>query len=156
MRIKYLLIIALVIWGCDSGSLYEESKDIRNRYWLADSILTYQFVVHEKPDPVDLSFTVRNTTAYPFYNLYVQYTLKDSTGVALDSGLTQVNLFEPKTGAPYGKGVGGIYSHTFPLISDIDLPCPGTYHLHLEQNMRLDSLPGIVSMGVIVASNEER
>src|SRR5690606_15399166 len=127
--------------------LYEESRDLENRCWSADSIFAYQFDAGDSAQAVDLFFTVRNTPAYPFYNLYVKYRLLDSAFTAIDSGMAHVNLFEPKTGEPYGSGVGGIFSHIFPLSSNVKLS-PGKYRLELEQNMRLDSIPGIVSIGV--------
>lgn len=145
------IVIVTLMTGCNTGSLYEETRDLKNRQWRADSVFTYQFNAADSVQAVDLYFTVRNTPAYPFYNLYVKYRVMDSMFVTVDSGLAHVNLFEPKTGEPYGSGVGGIFSHIFPLATNLTLN-QGSYRLELEQNMRIDSIPGIVSVGVKVAA----
>lgn len=146
----FALIMAVVLSSCDTGTIYEKSVNVNNRYWLADSLYKFEFVVEEDSGLYDVFFTLRNTSQYPFRNLYAVYTLLDSTGQSLTGELVEFELFHPKTGKPYGGGLGSIYSHKLPLVSGVEFPYPGKYLMRVEQNMRLDSLQGIVSVGITV------
>jgi gliding motility-associated lipoprotein GldH len=148
MRLLLFALLAVCIIGCETASVYEGSKDINNRIWVADSILNFGFDVRDPAVPHQINLAIRNTSTYPFYNLYVVYYLKDSVGNLLSTDLVNFHLFDAKTGRPQGSGIGGIFSHKLPLIEAYRFEQPGFYNLEVEQNMRIDSLPGIVSIGV--------
>jgi gliding motility-associated lipoprotein GldH len=148
MRSLLIFFIAVAFWNCRNGSVYEASKDMRDRMWVADSVLTFDFTIDEPFVPHHVNIALRNTTTYPYYNLYVVYYLKDSADSLISTDLVNFHLFDPKTGRPLGSGVGGIYSHKFSLIDSLVFQSPGAYQLEIEQNMRLDLLPGIVSVGL--------
>ena len=60
-------------------------------------------------------------------------------------------LFDAKTGKPSGKsGIGDLYDHRFLLLQNYQFPKPGKYKIVLEQFMRMDTLPGIVAIGIRV------
>jgi gliding motility-associated lipoprotein GldH len=60
-------------------------------------------------------------------------------------------LFDAKSGEPKGKsGIGDLYDHRFLLLQNYQFPRPGKYKIILEQFMRMETLPGIVAVGVRV------
>lgn len=148
MRFLLIAFIAVSFWNCENFSVHEESKNIKDRIWVADSVLSFGFTINDPLTPHQINLAVRNTSAYPYYNLYIVYYLRDSVGNLISTDLVNYHLFDAKTGRPLGSGVGGIFSHKFHLIDQIDFEQPGDYNLEIEQNMRLDILPGIVSVGV--------
>lgn len=119
-------------------------------FWHLDSIQSFQFKIEEAERPYNLVATFRNASSYPFYNLYFQYTLKDSLGNVLSKELKQVDLFDPKTGEPFGSGLGDLFDHSFILEESYEFESEGTYSLSLEQYMRRDTLPFILSVGARV------
>ena len=59
-----------------------------------------------------------------------------------------------KTGKPFGtSGLGDIYDHRFELLKDYQFPTRGKYRIKLEQMMRMDTLHGILAVGVRVENN---
>lgn len=145
----WLILTIIVIPGCDSSRLYEENTDIDNRVWLADDVKTFVFDIPTIDRRYNFYFNVRNTMKYPHYNLYISYHLMDSLDNAIDEGLVNFNLFDPKTGAPLGKsGLGDIFDHQFPLLEGVEFEHPGEMKFELQQFMRYDSLPEIVSAGI--------
>ncbi len=146
----FALLIIFSICACDQNRVYEQNIDLENKIWIADSLLTFQFDTKDISNKYNLYFNIRNTAAYPFENLYVTYTLSDTLGNEIDKKLINHNLFDPKTGKPFGSGLGDVFDHQFIILKDYKFERPGPYLFHLQQYMRRDSLPEIMSAGLRV------
>jgi len=60
-------------------------------------------------------------------------------------------LFDPKLGTPYGQsGLGDIFDHQFVLTEKFSFESSGVKTVEIQQFMRYDSLPEIVSIGIRV------
>ena len=149
---KYLLILTLFISmvSCDSSRVYEDYNDLEEAFWHLDSIQSFDFEIKDTSRPYNMLITMRNASSYPFYNLYFQYTLLDSAGAVLQQELKQVELFDAKTGEPFGSGLGDLFDHSFPLEESYTFDYAGDYTLAFEQYMRRDTLPFILSVGARV------
>ena len=146
-----MLLFALGSFSsCDSGSVYEENVDLSDRIWLADSAVKFSFKIDDPSTNYDVYFNIRNTISYPYQNLYVNYTLENINDKTVLTDLYNMDLFDPKTGKPNGKGLGDIFSHEFKAISDFNFPDSGVYKLNLQQFMRRDTLPEIFTVGISV------
>lgn len=136
--------------SCNSDMLYEENIDIEDKTWLANDTLDFSLKIEDKANVYNVYYNIRNTITYPYQNLYVNYTLQNPEGDTIRKDLINMTLFDPKTGKPFGNGLGDIFSHQFKVISQYQFPDTGTYHFKLNQFMRRDSLPEIISVGVSV------
>ncbi|MEQ8905443.1 gliding motility lipoprotein GldH [Ekhidna sp.] len=149
---RYLVIIMLffTLVACDSSRVYEDFNDLEEAFWHLDSAQSFSFEIADTTRSYNLLATFRNASSYPFYNLYFQYTLEDSSGLILNQQLKEVELFDPKTGEPFGSGLGDLFDHSFALEENYQFDSPGEYTLLLEQYMRRDTLPFILSVGARV------
>lgn len=147
MKYSWTVGLLLVIWSCDPARVYERNVDLAEAVWHKDSLVHFQMDVQDATLPYHLSVNVRNGSAYPYYNLYVKYTLADSTGAILQSDLRDFHLFDPKSGKPLGDGLGDLFDHRFLLVENLKFTGPGTYRLSLQHYMRVDQLPLVVSVG---------
>ena len=154
---KYVIWIfaVLLIISCDSSRVYEDYLDLDEAFWHMDSIQKFSFEITDMEKEYNLFATFRNASSYPFYNIYFQYSLKDSLDSVVVKQLKEAEFFDAKTGEPYGSGLGDMFDHTIPLLESYTFPSIGTYHLDLQQFMRLDSLPFILSIGAKVEFVEE-
>ena len=139
--------IALFMTSCGNSYIYESYKKLPDKAWLADSVYMFDFEVKES-QKIDLSCLIRYSLDYPYHNLYIQYALKDLLGNTLNSALINMNLFDPKTGKPLGKGWGGIYTQNIPFLQGYLFDSEGVYSLKVQQRMRMDTLPEILSVGL--------
>lgn len=144
------LIALLGLTACDSSRVYEENIEFDNKIWAADSTVDFEFSIDNAQQPYNLYYNLRNTRSYPFQNIYVIYSLKDTLGNKIDSTLVNRDLFHPKTGKPFGSGLGDVFDHQFKILSDYRFDQPGVYRLKLQQFMRPDSLTEVVAVGVRV------
>ena len=147
MKYLYLLTTAILIFSCDSSRVYEDFNDMEEAFWHIDSVQAFDFQIEDASREYNILATFRNASSYPFYNLYFQYSITDSLGEVLTQELKEVTLFNPKTGEPYGSGLGDLFDHAFPVQENYTFPEVGSYSIHFQQFMRMDTLPFIMSVG---------
>lgn len=144
-----LFLILFVIGSCDSDRVFEENTDL-GEYWAKEAVISFAFSIEDSLADYNLYTNIRNASSYPFHNLYYQYSLSDSSGRELSSELKNLTLFDPKTGEPYGSGLGDLFDHRQLILENFNFPTVGTYTLTFEQYMRMDTLPMILSVGARV------
>ena len=147
-------VVMLLSTACDETRVYEKNVDFPNQRWAVDSIPLFEFEISDASKPYNIYWNVRNTVAYPYRNLYLTYYIEDTTGRRLTTDLHNMLLFEPKTGKPYGSGLGDIFSHQFMALPNFKFDREGVYRIRLEQYMRTDTLPEVVSVGTRVENAE--
>lgn len=140
--------LLLLLFGCDRNRLFEENKDFPNSAWLQQENPTFEFRIRDLGKSYNLFCNVRNSSDYPYARLFINYSVKDSAGTVLAKDLVSVFLFDAKTGKPFGKsGVGDVYDHRLPLLTNHTFRYTGRYTVELEQQMRQDTLRGINAVG---------
>lgn len=152
MRIAVVALTLLaVVLSCDSERLYEKNFDFDSRFWLISEQPYFEFVISDSIQAYNLYCNIRNSVSYPYSRLYVNAYLQDSAGRVLQKKMTEVFLFDPKTGKPFGEsGIGDIYDHRIPVLNNYTFPYRGKFKMKFEQHMRLDSLQGILAVGLRV------
>lgn len=153
-RLFFPILTITFLAACDEGRVYEENVDFTNKKWVVDTVPSFEFEIEDPSKPYNIYWNVRNTVAYPYRNLYLTYYIEDTTGRRITTDLHNMLLFEPKTGKPYGSGLGDIFSHQFMALPDYKFDQAGVYRVRLEQYMRTDTLPEIVSVGMRVEDAE--
>ncbi len=149
-KILFLLGILATCWACDKTRVYEQYHDIPNHQWYIDSVQTFSFTIEDTSVPYNIYYNVRNSVAYPYYNLFVTYYLLDPKKKQLQSNLQELLLMDSQTGKPLGDGLGDLFDHQVISISSYRFPVKGTYTFQIKQYMRKDPLPEIMSVGIRV------
>ena len=149
MRI-FCLCILFSLLGCDRNRIFEKHIDLKGN-WPQESSHLFEFDIIDSKIPYQITGMVRNKNSYAFNNLYVKYELfyEDSL---IKTDLTEVILFEPKTGKPLGTGMGSTFDRNFDFIQSHTFEVSGHYSMKLTQFMRLDTLQDVDQIGVRVAA----
>ena len=151
-----LVLPAILLTACDARRVYEYNQDFKNRSWNVTDTASFEFIIRDPGQKYNLYYNVRNSLDYPYARLFVQYSLQDSVGSELHKKLVSAFLFDQKSGKPQGSsGLGDVYDHQFPLLRDYEFKVPGKYMMKMEQFMRMDTLPGILAVGLRVEAAEE-
>ena len=155
MRIVFLLCVtAILLWSCGDNRVYEHITDFDQRQWIVSEKPSFEFVIDDPQVGYNLYGDVRNSVAFPYSRFFFTYYLQDSTGSDIQKKLMTVLLFDAKTGKPFGKsGIGDLYDHRFILLQNYKFPNKGKYRIVFEQFMRMDTLPGILAVGLRVEKN---
>jgi len=146
--IPWLILIVIVTYACNPNRIYERNVKFSDRIWNKDSAAIFMFEIVDINTDYKFYFNLRNTILYPYQNIYLTYSMEDTLGNVYDSDLTNINLFDSKTGEPFGSGMGDIFDHQYLVIEDYQFNNPGTYLFRIKQYMRMDSLPEIMSVGL--------
>jgi gliding motility-associated lipoprotein GldH len=151
MKKLLILILACLLLACESNRVYEQNNTLDSRYWRVDDPQIFTFEIKDNAAPYNIYYNIRNSLDYPVARLFVEYTLADSGGVELKKNLTAEYLFDQKTGKPFGEsGIGDVFDHQFKIIDKHQFPYAGKYQLTLKQFNRVDTLMGILAVGVRV------
>lgn len=137
-----------VIFACESNSVFNGKKDFSDKYWSFNDPAEFEFEITETDKPYNFFLNIRNTSKYQFQNIYLQYYLEDSTGMLLSKELKNIQLFNSITGVPLGDGIGDIFDIEKAFLEDYSFQNPGKYKLRIDQFMRQDTLPEILSVGL--------
>ncbi len=150
---KGLLILAplLVLFSCNRSRVYEQHVDFEEKAWLVQNKPEFEFEIKDHTKNYNLYYTIRNSLDFPFSRIFVNYSLEDSTHTQLRKELLSAYVFDQKTGKPFGdSGIGDLFDHRFPIITNYHFDKPGKYAITLEQFNRLDTLKGVLAVGVRV------
>lgn len=154
MKYLFVAVLGVFISSCDSSRIYEDFNDMEEAFWHMDSIQTFQFQIEDIAQAVNIHATFRNTSGYPYYNIYFEYSILDSLQNELSGGLKEYIFFDPKTGEPFGSGLGDLFDHKVVLEENFEFRSEGQYLIELRQMMRMDTLPYILSVGARVERTE--
>lgn len=161
MRIKksplsILMICLLVISSCIHSNVYEKNVAIPSNKWTSQFKPVYTFNISDTTVSYKMSLTMRHTDAFPFSNIWLNVRTtfpgeKESKLVKVEIPLAQAD------GKWMGRGMNEIYEHQMPLTRDansIRFTKKGEYKIQLEQIMRVDPLPEVMSIGVRLEKNQ--
>lgn len=148
MRVLLFFLLILLISSCDRDRLYEKNHDFEDRAWLSTDKPVFDFEVSDTVKMYNLYCNIRNSVAYPYSRIFINYSLQDSSGTSIAKNMFNAFLFEEKTGKPIGSsGLGDVYDQQVPILKNYQFKTPGTYSLKFEQFMRTDTLSGILAVG---------
>jgi gliding motility-associated lipoprotein GldH len=146
LKICLLLLAVTLINSCDRNRVYEEVYDFEEGIWNMDTIPAFNFEITDNA-PKRVLINVRNSIEFRSQNLYLTYYLTDKNGNELKSELVNVQLFDAKTGKPFGKG-NSIFQHEVEILPSYNFPGVGKYRIKIAQYMREANLENVPSVGV--------
>ena len=157
LGISILIFLALVgtLCSCDTNRIYETNHDFEDRTWKINEPQEFEFRIDDPGKKYNVYCNVRNSLDYPYSRIFITYHLQDSLGNELQSQLNTQDLFDQKTGTPFGtSSLGDIYDHRFLLLNEYEFKLPGKYKLKLEQFTRQDTLKGVLAIGTRVETTQ--
>ncbi len=146
----WILLVALLVIGCDTSAVYKEYTDIEDGKWFIKNAPSFTFGIKDASVPYNIYYNLRNSLSYGYYNLYLTRYLRDAGGKEIESRLDELILMDPKTGKPNGDGLGDLFDHKFLMKRNYRFPKPGQYTMQIRQYMRQDPLLNILSVGITV------
>ena len=116
-RVLFILLIIFIL-GCDGNRIFEQNYKFSERFWTLDETVVFDFTIDDINQNYHFYFNLRNTILYPYQNIYLSYSLEDTLGNVYSSDLTNIELFDRKTGKPRGDGLGDIFDHQYKVINN--------------------------------------
>ena len=149
--LRFQLIIGLLIGflclGCSENELVNERQSMGEIGWIQKNKFEIPFEITDTSHLYDMQVAIRQTNTYSFYNLYFISEILSDAGTSLKKAEAEAIFYDAKSGKPNGSGIGDMYSHSYTIFKNVKFPTSGAYRIRLQQNMRMDTLEGIVSVG---------
>jgi len=143
-----ILFLSMFFYACNNDRVFEGKKDFEDRFWPKQEQVHFDFEIQDKDSEYNLFYTLRYSNTYPYQNIYLQYYLEDSSGKVVSKELDNILLFNAITGIPTGDGLGDIITLQKQFLGHYKFPAEGLYNFNIEQFMRLDTLPEILTVGL--------
>ncbi len=159
MKSRVLIVVAalLILVGCNSNRVFEDNVEFKERAWQINEPARFQFHISDTTKKYNLLLNIRNSLNYPYARLFVNYELLAQDSASLAKKMIANYLFDQKTGKPFGtSGIGDIYDHQFPILTNYSFKKVGEYKMKLQQFMRMDTIPGIIAVGIRVEKAEDK
>ena len=145
------VFLGLLLASCgESGVAIDETKNFDESGWIQKQPIGFDVNISDSVSSYAVYAVIRQNNAYPFYNLYFSPIILDDKGKTIQKGLAEAILYDPKTGKPKGAGFGDIYEKKFLVYPSLKFPRKGNYQIQMQQSMRVDTLAGMVSFGLIL------
>jgi gliding motility-associated lipoprotein GldH len=111
-----------------------------------DSTLVYKFTISDSLQFYNFYINIRNTTDYPYQNLYLFFTSQFPDGTTFTDTL---NCFlNDIYGNWTGSGSGRVKENRFTFKQKVRFPQKGDYLISVQQGMRHVDLQGIIDFGI--------
>ena len=145
-NIVLVCFVALIASACDSTGIYDQNISTDNEAWNRKSVARFEVNITDTLSANNVYINLRNTSDYPNSNLYLFVTTTAPNGATIKDTLECI--LADSYGKWLGKGVGKIKDNQIPYKRMVKFPVSGTYTFEVEQAMRVESLPGIVNVGL--------
>jgi len=138
------LVVGLL--SCDQNRYFEQNNEIQKEEWAFGDPQKFEVKIEDTNSLFNFYLNVRNTTDYPFANLYlfVETIFPDSLMARDTIELQLAN----RNGEWLGSGNGKFKYNQFILRKGMRFVQKGSYSFTVEQGMRADLLEGISDVGI--------
>ncbi|HBI81291.1 MAG TPA: gliding motility lipoprotein GldH [Bacteroidales bacterium] len=156
-KLKLLVITAItsmLIAACSDNYVYNGYVTMPHERWHADSLASFRVPVSDTIIFYNLFVNVRNTTDYPYQNLYLFINITAPNGASVRD--TFECYLADDHGKWLGKGKGKLRDNRFIYRQNIRFSTEGDYTVTLQQAMRVEQLKGISEVGFRVELGDNK
>jgi gliding motility-associated lipoprotein GldH len=149
-----LIFSLLLLNSCSRGIVYTESVAIPNKHWLLDFNPQFSAGITDTISNCNILFTIRNSSSYPFRNIFLFVTATSPNGSSITDTLEY--MLADEKGKWYGKGIGDVRELTVRYKSNIYFPAKGKYSFTVQHGMRSEDLEGIYDFGMRIVKTTNK
>ena len=147
-----IIIISLMAFicltACDPNRLYETNTPVANEKWTYDDVKSFSVDVKDTTTRYNIYINLRHSFLFEWRNIYVQVGTQLPDGKKMDK---RVNLpLCESDGKWYGSCLGDNCDIPVEIQHDAKFPMMGKYIFTIRQDMRVNPLEKIKSVGLRV------
>jgi len=141
-----VLTLAVVFSSCNQNTVYDEIVTLPSEGWYKNNAVSFNVNISDSLDNYEFSLITRNSNSYRYSNLYIFLITEFPNGNVSHDTIECVLANEE--GKWLGKGWGEIKENNITLKSGLRFPLTGSYSFLVQQAMRVDTLTGMVDIGL--------
>jgi gliding motility-associated lipoprotein GldH len=144
----FVLLGALLLAGCRPGPVLKEKKTFADQGWSHADTLDFKATIADTSLQYDLFIDVAHSPEFPNQNFYLRILTQFPDGIRQEK-LVSLELAD-NSGFWFGRCNKKNCRLRIPIQEKAFFNQPGAYLFTLEQYSRLDPLPGIKQMGMLI------
>jgi gliding motility-associated lipoprotein GldH len=149
-----IVVVLCLITGCLPSPYFQKQEPVPQDAWSYNFKPVFTFDITDTNATYQPSFIIRHTQAYPYSNLWLWLYIKVPGDSVIKKERVNVPLAE-SNGKWLGRGMGEIYEQRVRIqIDSVKFNKAGTYHITIEQNMRINPLPEVLNVGIRMEKGE--
>lgn len=145
-------VVAVLLSACDKTRLMEETAQISNNSWAYKDVKTFNTEITDTAISYNLYVNVRHSFQFEWRNVWVNIKTTFPDGKTFDKRVNLV-LSEPD-GHWFGDCTGDNCDMQISIQNNAYFPQPGKYTFAISQDMRVDPLPFMKSVGMRIEKAE--
>lgn len=154
INIFLLLIVVVVLLSCNSNVVFDKNESLKNDSWRIGDKKAFTVKVDDINTTYKFALNVRNTTDYPYNNIYFFITTLYPDGSVTRKDTVECMLTYPD-GQWKGKGHSDIRDNRFWFAKNVRFKQKGEYVFKIEQATRDTSLVGVKEVGLHIEKQME-
>ncbi len=144
MRLLMIILIGCFFISCNTLDVFERSTNFPAHQWKGSNKPSFDFKIADTAAFYDIYFVIRHEDAYHYKNIWLNVSIKDP-----DSSYTIKREFILADNTKWlGMGMDDIIEQRLLFNTSPTHLKKGNYHFELQQVMREDPLPSMLSAGV--------
>jgi gliding motility-associated lipoprotein GldH len=146
---KYFIVAAAALLSfaaCENYTAFDAARHIGSEGWHKDSIVSFDFTIDDTTAFYAIFINLRNTTAYPYCNLFLFIKTTAPSGAFVCD--TVEYILTDSYGKWLGRGFSKIIDNRMLYKEMVQFPSSGAYRMEIVQGMRMYLLPEIINIGV--------
>lgn len=153
-NIWLVCVVVLLLSACDKARLMEENEQINNNSWQLKDAKTFEAEISDTAISYNLYINVRHSFQFEWRNMWVNIKTTFPDGKKFDKRVNLV-LSEPD-GHWFGDCLGDNCDMQIGIQDKAYFPQPGKYTFTITQDMRVDPLPFVKSIGMRIEKAGEK
>lgn len=152
-KIKQFLLLSIamliIISSCSYEEGYEKAYEPKGQLWTYEDVLLFEPTVIDTLQKFDIYLQIEHLKSYPFQNLYISFDQQSLSKNISNIDTLNINLIN-RSGYYTGDCKGDKCIANIQLYKEYQFKNTGKQLLKIKQLTRLDSLPGIQKIGLLV------
>ena len=144
----FSLLAGLFLAGCQPGALLDKKKTFSDQGWSNADTLNFEAAITDTTLRYDLFLDVVHSLEFPNQNFYISIRTLFPDGQRQEKTVS-VELAD-KSGAWFGRCGKNSCRLRIPIQENAFFNQAGAYLFTLEQYSRMDPLPGLKQMGMVI------
>jgi gliding motility-associated lipoprotein GldH len=154
-----IIFLFIFITSCDSKSVFNQYKTIKNASWEANQKVNFKFTIHDTISKRNIFINLRNNKNYQFSNLYLITALNFPNGTKIVDTL-QYKMTNAR-GEFLGSGFSDIKENKLFYKESKVFPTSGAYTFNVYHAMRkngqvdgIQYLNGVTDIGLSIEKKD--
>lgn len=145
-KLPIIAVCLCAMLACNSAVVYESYRHIPSAGWNKDSLVSFEVEIADTLSLHHISIDLRNTTEYPYCNLFLFVTSTAPSGQSLCDTIEY--MLTDDNGRWLGQGFSTIIDSRLAYRQYVKFTQCGVFRFDIRQGMRKNVLPYITDVGL--------